>query len=82
MTDLGPRQERLDTYKELFYLHPSVFTPDKQVLRDCGFNPDEKYILVRFVAWNASHDHRQARPGRRGQDPAGEAAGAAMAAYM
>ena len=48
--------ERLDTYKELFYLHPSVFTPDKQVLRDCGFNPDEKYILVRFVAWNASHD--------------------------
>ena len=56
LTDLGPRQERLDTYKELFYLHPSVFTPDKQVLRDCGFNPDEKYILVRFVAWNASHD--------------------------
>ena len=56
LTDLGPRQERLDTYKELFYLHPSVFTPDKQVLRNCGFNPDEKYILVRFVAWNASHD--------------------------
>ena len=56
LTDLGPRQERLDTYKELFYLHPSVFTPDKQVLRDCGFNPDEPYILVRFVAWNASHD--------------------------
>ena len=26
------------------------------MLRDCGFNPDEKYILVRFVAWNASHD--------------------------
>ena len=22
----------------------------------CGFNPDEPYILVRFVAWNASHD--------------------------
>ena len=56
LSDLGPRQERLDTYKELFYLHPSVFTPDRQVLRDCGFNPDEKYILVRFVAWNASHD--------------------------
>lgn len=56
LTDLGPRQERLDTYKELFYLHPSVFTPDKQKLRDVGFDPDEKYILVRFVAWNASHD--------------------------
>lgn len=56
LSDLGPRQERLDTYKELFYLHHSVFTPDRQVLRDCGFNPDEPYVLVRFVAWNASHD--------------------------
>ena len=56
LTDLGAKQERVDTYKELFYLHPSVFTPDKQVLRDVGFNPDEPYMLVRFVAWNASHD--------------------------
>ncbi len=67
LTDLGPAQERLDTYKELFYLHPSVFTPDKQMLRDVGFNPDEPYILVRFVAWNASHDI-----GRRGLDDAGK----------
>ena len=56
LTDLGRVQERVDTYKELFYLHPSVFTPDRQRLRDAGFNPDEPYILVRFVAWNASHD--------------------------
>ena len=56
LTDLGACQERVDTYKELFYLHPSVFTPDRQVLRDAGFNPDEPYVLVRFVAWNASHD--------------------------
>ena len=56
LTDLGAKQERVDTYKELFYLHPSVFTPEKQALRDAGFDPDEKYILVRFVAFNASHD--------------------------
>ena len=56
LTDLGPRQERVDTYKELFYLHPSVFTPDAQKLREVGFDPDEPYILVRFVAFNASHD--------------------------
>ena len=67
LTDLGPRQERLDTYKELFYLHPSVFTPDKQKLRDVGFDPDEPYILVRFVAWNASHDI-----GKHGLDDAGK----------
>jgi len=56
LTDLGTRQERVDTYKELFYLHPSVFTPSREALRAVGFNPDEPYVLVRFVAWNASHD--------------------------
>ena len=67
LTDLGPCQERLDTYKELFYLHPSVFTPDRQKLRDVGFNPDEDYIFVRFVAWNASHDI-----GKKGLDDQGK----------
>ena len=69
LTDLGPKQERLDTYKELFYLHPSVFTPDRKKLRDVGFNPDEPYILVRFVAWNASHDI-----GKHGLDDEGKIA--------
>ena len=69
LTDLGRAQERLDTYKELFYLHPSVFTPDRQLLRNAGFNPDEDYVLVRFVAWNASHDI-----GRKGLDDAGKIA--------
>lgn len=67
LTDLGPCQERLDTYKELFYLHPSVFTPDRQKLREVGFNPDEDYIFVRFVAWNASHDI-----GKKGLDDQGK----------
>ena len=61
LTDLGPKQERVNTYKELFYLHPNVFTPDRQALRDVGFQPDEFYVFVRFIAWNASHDI-----GRRG----------------
>lgn len=56
LTDLGKKQKRLNTYKELFYLHPSVFTPDRQVLREAHFPVDEPYVLVRFVAWNASHD--------------------------
>jgi uncharacterized protein len=56
LTDLGKAQERVDTYKELFYLHPSVFTPSREALRAVGFNPDEPYVLARFVAWNASHD--------------------------
>ena len=69
LTDLGPKQERVATYKELFYLHPSIFTPDRQKLRDAGFTPDEPYVLVRFVAWNASHD-----VGLHGLDDAGKLA--------
>jgi len=69
LLDLGVKQRRMDTYKELFYLHPSVFTPDRQLLRDTGFNPDEPYVLIRFVAWNASHDF-----GRKGLDEAGKLA--------
>jgi len=56
LSSLGPKQERVDTYKELFYLHPDVFTPDRKTLRDVGFPVDEPYLLLRFVAWNASHD--------------------------
>jgi len=56
LTDLGSKQERVDTYKELFYLHPSVFTPSKDVLRNVGFAVDEPYIVVRFSAYHASHD--------------------------
>lgn len=43
-------------YNELAYLHPNRFMPDKSVLKELGIEKDEKYVLVRFVAWNASHD--------------------------
>ena len=56
LTDLGHKQERVDTFKELFYLHPNCFAPDSGLLRGLCFDPDEEYIVLRFVAWNASHD--------------------------
>ncbi len=43
-------------YHELMYLHPNRFTPDKSILDDLGVNEGEKYVIIRFVAWNASHD--------------------------
>lgn len=54
--DLGPKQVRVETLKELFYLHPEYFTPDSRVLKLCGLKRGEKFSFVRFVAWNASHD--------------------------
>jgi predicted glycosyltransferase len=43
-------------YHELAYLHPQRFTPDRDIVRRAGVNPDEPYFIVRFVSWQASHD--------------------------
>jgi hypothetical protein len=53
--DLGPKQRSVDTFKELFYLHPSVFTPDPSVVERLGL-AQGGYVFVRFIAWNASHE--------------------------
>lgn len=47
---------RYSGYHELAYLHPRRFTPDKSVLNDLGVDENEKFAIIRFVSWNASHD--------------------------
>lgn len=54
--NLGKKQIRVPMYKELYYLDPKHFTPDKKIVEQFGINPDEKFVIVRFVAWKASHD--------------------------
>ncbi|WP_121740816.1 DUF354 domain-containing protein [Natronorubrum halophilum] len=43
-------------YHELAYLHPDRFEPDPSVLRRNGVDPDERYAVLRFGAWNGNHD--------------------------
>jgi predicted glycosyltransferase len=43
-------------YHELAYLHPSVFTPDEDVLGSAGIKPGERYFILRFNAFRAHHD--------------------------
>lgn len=43
-------------YHELAYLHPSHFTLDKNVLDELEVNENEKFVIIRFVSWKASHD--------------------------
>jgi predicted glycosyltransferase len=50
------KEFRMAGYNELAYLYPHRFTPDINVLRELGVSTGEKYVIVRFVAWNASHD--------------------------
>ncbi len=44
------------SYHELAYLHPARFTPDPEIVRAGGVDPDAPYFIVRFVSWQASHD--------------------------
>jgi len=51
-----PRQLLVDAFQESLYLRSEYFTPDPQVIRSLGVEPGEKFSVVRFVSWTASHD--------------------------
>ena len=53
---LGPKFIRINSFFELAYLHPVYFTPDPNVLNILGIKKNEKFIIMRFVLWSASHD--------------------------
>jgi predicted glycosyltransferase len=54
--DLGKKHIRFNGYMELAYLHPHYFTPDDSIYKYLGISRDEKYVVMRFVSWSASHD--------------------------
>jgi uncharacterized protein len=55
-TNLGPKQVRFEGYMELSYLHPNYFTPNPEILSFLGVKENEKFVVVRFVSWEAAHD--------------------------
>ena len=54
--ELGKKQIRFNGYFELAYLHPNRFTPSPLIFDLLGLNRSDKYVILRFVAWKASHD--------------------------
>lgn len=54
--DLGRKQVRYNGYHELAYLHPNYFKPNFSILKELGLKKDERFTIVRFISWNASHD--------------------------
>ena len=54
--DLGKKQIFFNGYMELSYLHRNYFTPDKSILDQINIKENDRYIIMRFVSWNASHD--------------------------
>jgi predicted glycosyltransferase len=54
--NLGGKQILFNSYIELLYLHREYFIPNLNVLRMLGISQYDKFAIVRFVSWNASHD--------------------------
>ena len=60
---LGKRHIFLNTFKELAYLHPNYFKPDIKISEKLNLEKNERIVIMRFIAWGASHDI-----GRQGLD--------------
>ncbi len=43
-------------YNELLYLHPNRFECNKKILHKLDVKENEKYVILRFVSWGATHD--------------------------
>lgn len=56
LSDLGKKHIRYPGYHELAYLHPDRFNPNPNVLEEAGVKPGERFVIIRFVAWEAVHD--------------------------
>jgi uncharacterized protein len=55
----GKKQIRYNSFHEMAYLHPARFTPDPNSITELCLAKGERYIVLRFVSWNASHDNKQ-----------------------
>jgi hypothetical protein len=54
--NLGKKQVRINSFKELAYLHPSYFQPDPSIYDELNIKREEKYVVLRFNVFDAVHD--------------------------
>ena len=54
--DLGKKHLKFDGYKELSYLHPDLFHPDKNIYDLMGIDRNERFVILRFASFDAAHD--------------------------
>lgn len=55
----GKKQIRFKSHNEIAYLHTHHFQPDPNFKTKIGLKKDDDFVLLRFVAWNATHDQGQ-----------------------
>jgi len=56
LDNLGNKQIRVNSYKELAYLHPNYYTPNDDIYEMLGLSKGDEYAILRFNAFDAVHD--------------------------
>jgi len=54
--DLGYKQIKFKSIFEFSYLFSRYYSPNKNIKEYLNLRDNEKYVVVRFVSWNAVHD--------------------------
>jgi predicted glycosyltransferase len=54
--DYGKKHVKINSYKEMAYLHPNYYTPNSDIYNILKINKDEPFVLLRFNSLNAFHD--------------------------
>ena len=54
--NLGKKHFLFNYTMESFYLNKNYFKPDKSIFDILNLKSNEKYVVIRFVSWNAHHD--------------------------
>ena len=52
----GGKQIFFNSYMEYCYLHSNYFKPTIRIYSLLGISNQEKYVILRFVSWQANHD--------------------------
>jgi hypothetical protein len=52
----GKKHALIKGYKEFAYLHPNYFKPDISIFNELGLANTDKYVVLRFNAFDAFHD--------------------------
>ncbi len=50
------KQVFFNGYLELCYLHPNRFKPSATIRDELNLEKEERFVLLRFVSWQATHD--------------------------
>ena len=55
----GKKHKRVSSFFESAYLHPRYFTPDPMIYDFLKIKKNERFVLLRFIGWYASHDRNK-----------------------